>query len=385
MTATSGEDFNESPPVSETIQHEYDEAYGALGKEVTIGSVDKELRRLWEADKASTNASLINLAVYSEEQGAVLKNSELVQEITREHACRALLIGIERENPETSIRAWITAHCHLSHGRKSVCCEQIAFELTGRATGRLRNTVFSHLNSDLPLVFWWQGELSPIFTERLYSLIDRFVFDSSEWSDPLTSFRCIEQVMGDAEDLTPMDMEWTRSYQIRLAIAGLFDDPLAARALEHITRIQIVVHPDHKMAGLQLLAWIVQRTGWTRNLDLGLEPNAENHFYFQTHEGSDITATIETNPAGAPIGLVELSGSACTVRVSREVDSPYLHQQLDAGQHQIDRCTPATSDDSADLVIDQLSRGGKNTLYRKIIPVFLNLIGGAAPELRSNR
>jgi glucose-6-phosphate dehydrogenase assembly protein OpcA len=378
MMATSGEDFNQSIAVSEIINDEYTEAYGALGKEVAIGSVDKELRLLWEADKASTNASLINLAVYSEEQGAVLKNSELVQEITREHACRAILIGIERENPETSIRAWITAHCHLSHGRKSVCCEQIAFQLTGRATGRLRNTVFSHLNSDLPLVFWWQGELSPIFTERLYSLIDRFVFDSSEWSDPLTSFRCIEQVMGDAEELTPMDMEWTRSYQIRIAIAGLFDDPLAARALEHITKIQIVVHPDNKMAGLQLLAWIVQRTGWTRNpdLDLSLDTNAADHFYFQTHEGSDVTATIEANPAGAPIGLIELSGDACTVRVSREVDSPYLHQQLDAGQHQIDRCTPATSDDSADLVIDQLSRGGKNTLYRKIIPVFLNLIGG---------
>jgi len=376
MMVTSGEDFNQSIPVSEIINDEYTEAYGALGKEVAIGSVDKELRLLWEADKASTNASLINLAVYSEEQGAVLKNSELVQEITREHACRAILIGIERENPETSIRAWITAHCHLSHGRKSVCCEQIAFQLTGRATGRLRNTVFSHLNSDLPLVFWWQGELSPIFTERLYSLIDRFVFDSSEWSDPLTSFRCIEQVMGDAEELTPMDMEWTRSYQIRLAIAGLFDDPLAARSLEHINRIQIVVHPDHKMAGLQLLAWIVQRTGWTRNPDLGLGTNAADHFYFQTHEGSDVTATIETNPAGAPIGLIELSSSDCAVRVSREVDSPYLHQQLDAGQHQIDRCTPATSDDSADLVINQLSRGGKNTLYRKIIPVFLNLIEG---------
>ena len=143
----------------------------ALGKEVAIADVDKELRLLWEEDKASTNASLINLAVYSEQKGAIIKNSEHVQIITREHACRAILIGIDRNNPDASIRAWITAHCHLSHGRKSVCCEQIAFQLTGKSTGRLRNTVFSHLNSDLPLVFWWQGELSSLFSERLYPLM----------------------------------------------------------------------------------------------------------------------------------------------------------------------------------------------------------------------
>ena len=74
---------------------------------------------------------------------------------------------IDRDEPLPGLRAWITAHCHLAHGRKSVCCEQIAFYLTGKVTGRFRNTVFAHLNSDLPLVFWWQGELSEILTERL--------------------------------------------------------------------------------------------------------------------------------------------------------------------------------------------------------------------------
>ncbi len=347
----------------------------ALGKEVPISEVDKELRLLWEADMASTNASLINLAVYSEEPGAIIRNSEVVQAITREHACRALLIGIDRDNPVTSIRAWITAHCHLSHGHKSVCCEQIAFQLTGKATGRLRNTVFAHLNSDLPLVFWWQGELSPLFTERLYSLIDRFVFDSAEWADPLSAFRCIEKVLEDADELLPMDIEWTRSYQIRLAIAGLFDDPLAARALEHMSKIRIVVHPDHRMAGLQLLAWVIRQTGWHRSPDLGLNGQDEDVYYFETHEGSDVTAIIETNPAGAPIGMIEFLSPECTVRVSREKGSPHLHQHLDAGTHQIDRCTPSNSDDPAELVINQLSRGGKNTLYRSMMPVFLELLG----------
>lgn len=347
----------------------------ALGKEVAIGDVDKELRLLWEADKASTNASLINLAVYSEEAGAIIKNSELVQAITREHACRALLIGIDRQAPEASIRAWVTAHCHLAQGRKSVCCEQVAFQLTGKATGRLRNTVFAHLNSDLPLVFWWQGELSPIFSERLYSLIDRFVFDSSEWDTPLDSFRCIEQVIEDVELLQPMDIEWTRSFQIRHAIAALFDDPIAMRATERVSHIRIVVHPNHRIAGLQLLAWIVASAGWQRSMDLGLKAESANdRFYFETNEGVDVSAVVEYNAAGAPIGLVELSSPDCTVRITRERGSHLLHQNLEAEGHIIDRCTPAGSDDPAELVMNQLSLGGKNSLYLKMMPTFLDLL-----------
>ena len=357
-----------------------DEYTRALGREVSIGSVDKELRLLWEEDKASTNASLINLAVYSEEDGAILKNSEIVQAITREHACRAILIGIDRDAPEASIRAWITAHCHLSQqGSKSVCCEQIAFQLTGRATGRLRNTVFAHLNSDLPLVFWWQGELSPIFSERLYSLIDRFVFDSSQWKNPLASFETINQVCDDSMELAPMDVEWTRTYLLRQGIAALFDDPLASQNLQNTQKIHIIAHPDHRMAGLQVLAWLIQSTGWYRSQDLGLCSGDEREasgdsFYFETHEGSTVTAVVEYDLSSPPIGLIELSSPGCLVKVQREVNSSYIHQQLDTGEHQIDRLIPAASDEASELVVDQLSRGGKNTLYRSILPVFLEFL-----------
>lgn len=346
----------------------------ALGKEVAIADVDKELRLLWEEDKASTNASLINLAVYSERQGAIIKNSELVQIITREHACRALLIGVDRDSPEASIRAWITAHCHLSHGRKSVCCEQVAFQLTGRSTGRLRNTVFSHLNSDLPLVFWWQGELSSLFSERLYSLIDRFIFDSSEWSNPEHGYACLSEAMQSEQSLLPMDIEWTRSSQIRMAIAGLFDDPMAANALEHVSELHVVVHPDHRMAGLQLLAWVIQRTGWKRSSELSLDSDLGDVYYYETSAGSSVTAKIVSDPLSAPVGKMEFIAPSMEVRATREVGSPYIRQELHAGEHHIERRTPSNSDDSAELVMNQLSRAGNNSLYCAVMPEFLGLL-----------
>ena len=346
----------------------------ALGKEVAIADVDKELHLLWEEDKASTNASLINLAVYSERNGAIIKNSEYVQIITREHACRALLIGIDRDNPQASIRAWITAHCHLSHGRKSVCCEQVAFQLTGRSTGRLRNTVFSHLSSDLPLVFWWQGELSSLFSERLYSLIDRFIFDSSEWSNPMEAYACVSVAMQSEQSLLPMDIEWTRSSQIRMAIAGLFDDPMAVNALEQVSDLKVVVHPEHRMAGLQLLAWVVQRTGWKRSNELSLDSDRGDVYYFETVDGSSLVAQVVTDPLSAPVGMMEFIAPGLELRVTRDTGSPYIRQELHAGEHRFERCTPSNSDDSAELVMNQLSRGGNNSLYCAMMPEFLSLL-----------
>ena len=199
-----------------------------LGQEVAVEGIHTALRQLWAQDEARTNACLINFAVYSEQPGSLRKNSEIVRVLTREHACRALLIEMDRGATLASIRAWITAHCHLSEGRKSVCCEQISFALTGVSRGRLRNTVFAHLSSDLPLILWWQGELSPIFEERLYSVIDRFVFDSADWENPSESFRLVDQAISSgSRPLVIQDLAWTRSYHFRLAVASLFDDPLA--------------------------------------------------------------------------------------------------------------------------------------------------------------
>ena len=114
-----------------------------LGMPVEVGAIDGELKKLWEADEASTNASLMNFLVYTEDPTKLQKNSETIQKLTRENACRAVLIAMDRKATEAKVEAWITAHCHLAHGKKSICSEQIAFLLHGKSMGRLRNTVFA--------------------------------------------------------------------------------------------------------------------------------------------------------------------------------------------------------------------------------------------------
>ncbi|BCX46338.1 glucose-6-phosphate dehydrogenase protein OpcA [Haloferula helveola] len=349
-----------------------------LGREVPIGSIDRELHQLWEEDDARTNASLINLAVYSEEPDALVRNSAAVRELTREHACRAILIGIDREAEEASIRAWITAHCHLSHGQKSVCCEQIAFALTGRATGRLRNTVFAHLNSDLPLILWWQGELSPIFSERFYSLVDRFVFDSSSWKDPLDSFSRILEASETSNRLVVQDLSWTRCYQFRVSVAALFDDPVASESAGAIQSVRIVHHPDHRLTALQLLAWLAVQAGWRDGLELHLADsrrggNGES-FSFESATGQAITATLVPDADGPPLGRLEIEAGEVRIDVVRDPGSSHLLRRLECGGHRSESPAPVDPDGSVELVGEQLSRGGKNSLYRKILPRFLELL-----------
>ncbi len=334
-----------------------------LGIEVPVSAIDRELRKLWEQDEARTNASLMNLVVYSEEPGALIANSEIIRELTREHACRAILVGIDPNEPQPSLRAWITAHCHLADGRKSVCCEQIAFHLTGRVTGRLRNTVFAHLNSDLPLIFWWQGELSEILTERLVSVMDRLVIDSSSWVDPAASFAMIEETSQANPDLVIQDHAWTRSWQFRVGIASLFDDPAAQQALPEIHRVEMIHHPDHRNSALQILAWLAVQAGWK-------DRESTAPFAFVSSTGVAISVSLTADSAAPPISSLIIRAGNTSVQVTQKAGASHIERQVETAGYKATSLSPIDPTTPAELVAVQLSRGGKNSLYQKILPRF---------------
>lgn len=350
-----------------------------LGKEVELRDIDRELRRLWDADDARTNASLMNLVIYSEQAGSLAVNSARINELTREHACRAILVSLDRTVPQVSTRAWITAHCHLAGGRKAVCCEQLAFELTGKSTGRMRNVVFSHLNSDLPLVLWWQGELSPRFMESLYSVVDRLIFDSSEWGDPAEGLARIAVAIGErAGRLVAQDLEWTRGFPFRLALASIFDDPAAVRALPGISRVRITGHPGHRCLALQMLAWLATQAGWRAGTELPLgvaqRERGMERFSFEHPDGRPVTVSVEEDAAGPALGCVEMAGGSLEVAVSAGLGSPHLRLRHRSGGRSAECLRPAGPVDATGLVGEQLARGGRNALFLKILPLFRKLL-----------
>ena len=339
-----------------------------LGLQVSVSEIDRELRKLWEQDEARTNASMMNLVVYSENPGALLDNSAIIRNLTRDHACRAILVEVNRTEPLPSLRAWITAHCHLAHGRKSVCCEQISFYLTGKVTGRFRNTVFAHLNSDLPLIFWWQGGLSDIFTERLVSVMDRLIIDSSTWVDPAESYRRIAEQSRSNSDLVLHDHEWTRTWQFRLGVAGIFDDPSAQQALPEIDKVEITHHPVHRNAALQLLAWLAIQAGWE-----DVEAR-ESSFTFQSAGGRAIQVSLQENSDGPPLSSLILRAGERSALIRQTKGSAHVERRIEAPGYQVGSLAPADPASPEQLVALQLARGGKNSLFRKILPRYRKLL-----------
>src|SRR6476646_7031212 len=154
------------------------------GLPVEVRDIDRELKKLWQQNEGATRASLVNLAVYSEDPDSLERNTRLVSELTENLACRAIVIAADPNPKQDHVEAWISAHCHVSRaGSKQICSEQISFRLQGPCTSLLANIVFAHLDSDLPLYLWWEGELRDPIDSQLWSWVDRLIYDSHDWKD----------------------------------------------------------------------------------------------------------------------------------------------------------------------------------------------------------
>jgi len=321
--------------------------YSSLGQQTEVPAIASSLRALWASNKAMTKASLMNFAVYSEQPGSLEANSKLIEAVTREHACRALLIAARPSDEEAQVRAWITAHCQLGGaGGKSVCSEQIAFELSGRLRDALRNVVFAHLESDLPLVFFWQGDFSERWESHLYRRIDRLVVDSRTWSDAVEQMKRLRAAWRDGGSrFVVLDVAWMRIFPYRQALAGAFDTALAKAGLCRLNAITLVHAPGHRVTAELFASWIAYKAGWS------LEPEER----------------IFVEQPGAPLSLLELRGDGdCRITVSREDGARFLQVRIEGGGAVSTQLSPIGGDDLATLVSERLSRGGNTPLYFKL-------------------
>jgi len=319
----------------------------ALGQETPVSSIASSLRALWASNEALTKASLINFAVYSEQPGSLERNTVLIEAVTREHACRAILIAAQPSEVEAEVRAWITAHCQLSGaGGKSVCSEQVSFALAGRLRDALRNVVFAHLESDLPLVFFWQGDFSERWEPHLYRRIDRLVVDSTTWTDAEEQVERLRAAWRDSgSHFVVLDVAWMRIFPFRQALAGAFDMALARASLCQLHALTITHAPGHRTTAALFASWIAYKAGWS------LDPSER----------------VFVEAGEAPLSRLELRGDGgCHIDITREPGAHFLHVRVRAGGTEATQVSPIGSDDLATLVSERLSRGGNTPLYFKL-------------------
>jgi glucose-6-phosphate dehydrogenase assembly protein OpcA len=331
------------------------------GLPVEVGEIDRQLGRLWEqSDAGKVRASLVNLVIYSEAPDAIAANIPLLSEIAADHAFRALLVQGDPAAAQSDVRAWITAHCHLREaGKKEICSEQITFQLEGPAAGRLPSIVFSHLDSDLPLYLWWQGDLHTHPEPELWRWVDRLIVDSASWSEAGTQFRLLQEIQSLARPRSALcDLNWTRLFHLRYAVAQIFDLPAARERLAGLEDVGITHRPGHRLTALLLLGWLASRLGW--QLDHG-----DRTPVFRRRDGGAVTFSLtESGSAVSCVSSVRLGlGDARATVAHEEAADYYLAEFTAPGQPPYAQLLPAGREKTADILLSELSRITRHPLF----------------------
>jgi len=355
--------------------HSLSSTEAALGLPVAVRDIETALKKLWEGDQASTKASLVNLSIFSEEPDALQRNTEWIRKITSETACRAILIDADFDTAnEPAVNAWVTAHCHLQGGSKSICSEQISFCLKGRMIGRMRNVIFAHLDSDLPLFFWWQGRLSQslAFEPNVSHQIDRLFIDSRSWGHGATiaeEIDVLNKLINErGSHVVINDLSWTRLLPFRKAIVSLFDDPRMRPQLESLDHLQVSGDLQSPATLLLLVGWIASSLKWK------LESSTADDFSFTDSADQARKVTLNQTNSGAAIDSVSWSGGGGEIVMKFSDDQRnYLSATLKTSSIDDRNLIPAGRSNCPDLVMTQLARATRDELYRGVLPMFREL------------
>lgn len=322
-----------------------------LGLETPIARIERALKEFWTEDEAKTRASLINLAIYTEDSSGLGAANDILEQVAARHACRAMLILALPDVEPPRARAWIQALCRPYQGKQIVCSEQISFVLEGGDAAQVQNVVFAQLDSDLPLVVWWKADLTKNFEERFYSRIDTLIIDSACWSDPSRQFDALlaAQETGGG-DFDVRDLAWTRSHFMRTALATCFQDAAALQNLSSLRTIRIAHLKGQRTTALLLAMWI------NRRLNASLE------------------VELTENETGPALQSLVLEGEGVRGEVRRDCDSCFVRVSATCGENTREDLLPADKDSDAELVSELLSRFHGSTLYSSMLPFVRSML-----------
>ena len=340
------------------------------GISVEIGKIPRELKKLWQqSDQVATRASRLNLVIYHSGENSIRANTALVEKIARQHAIRAIIIAAKPQLPGNHVRAWVNDHCQINkNGAKQRCSEQIAFELTGEARqqGLVPNIVLAHLDNDLPLYLWRQGEFANP-SEQLMQWVDRLIFDSADWPRPAEQFAIVRRI-SQASDLEPealADLNWTRLAGLRFAVAQFFDAADALASLAALESVEIVHGPGIgvRTHALLLVGWLASQLGWRQAGSGALN--------FQTANGRTVLVKLESGGAeGEGIRQVNLRAAeeGGDFTVNRDAGSDFYSTCAHCGSRSEQRqLLPVGPQDTAALVSAELIHGGGHGAYLRAL------------------
>lgn len=340
---------------------------------VDVDQVNRQLGELWQtaagaADEPAagliTRACMASLVVHTESETRRDRVTEIVRALTSRYPCRAIVLLAEPAAAGDTLTASITAHCHLAGGGgKQVCCEQVSLHATGGGVKRVRGAVLPLLESDLPVILWWDGNGPPrsgLF-DQLRADADRIIFDSTGWDraagDAAGVLAELAGLLAGDERSTRRygDLSWTRLRIWRELTADLFDDPAAREHLDRLTRVT-VTHgqgPGARLRAQLYGGWLARQLNWSA-----------------AETVARVSLVADNSPAGAGIGLmtIQLRNAEAMFEVRKEHDKRCAVTTV-----QLPRlCGLPTrrafaAQEPATLIADELDRSSVSSIYREAV------------------
>src|SRR5438132_909915 len=208
-------------------------------------AIEKSLAQSWRADKDDgehtvTRAALWNVVAHTSSREHQDQASEALAKASAAVPQRTIIV---RSDPaaQPEISSWISANCHDAGGGRQVCSEEISIVAGGDRIHRLPPLVNALLIPDMPVAFWWLGDLpneNEAYVETLLDAADRLIVDSVHFDSP-ADLVLLSRV---AEKTTtaPADLNWMRLEEWRAATASIFDPPDMRSRLQSIRRVRVI-------------------------------------------------------------------------------------------------------------------------------------------------
>jgi glucose-6-phosphate dehydrogenase assembly protein OpcA len=167
-----------------------------------------------------------------------------------------------------------------------------------------------------------------------------------------------ESVAGARSRIVLCDLNWRRLIYLRLAIAQMFDQPWAAEKLRSVKELTIVFHPEFHTTALLLVAWFASQLGWE------LVERLDSNFQFARRGAVE---TVEVKLQAVPgewVSQVRIVFGQCTFDLNWS--GKFLECSWSDYQ-EVKQLLPAGGTAVADLVNEELARGGEHVTYLRAL------------------
>jgi hypothetical protein len=346
---------------------------------VDVTAIEKSLAELWRSnnvgvdDEALTRAALWNVVAHTSTDQHRTQASEVLGRASAAVPQRTIVVRASASAPP-EIASWISANCHMIGGGKQVCSEEIAIVAGGDHIHRVPPLVNSLLIPDMPVAFWWLGDLPnehESYVETLLEPADRLIVDSVHFDSPADL--ALVSRMAERTTTAPADLNWVRLEEWRAATASIFDPPDMRRRLGMIRSVRVISGAsDEKqffgetVESLLYASWVSAQVG---------------HLVDETGKvegpSGSIDYTFERRRQAVDIGGVTSVTIAFddgfTATIARDRDRGVLTAMVDGNVSVPDSVTRASWRRLDELIVRQLKRTEGDRVLVRVLPIATRL------------